>query len=103
MLRVPLHKIQPGMILARPVAFPQKPHHYRLQRDREIPTDLIPRLKQLGITEVWVRCRDLEFLETVIDEGLEEKQRDVYHQVRRNFEAIMTGTAASLDFNHFTE
>lgn len=91
------------MVLARPVAFPQQPNRYLLQRDREIPTDLIPRLKQLGITEVWVRCRDLEFLENVIDVELEERQREVYHHVRRNFEAIMTGTAAQLDFNHFTQ
>ena len=31
--------------------------------------DLIPRLKELGIYEVWVRCRDLEFLEDMFDEG----------------------------------
>lgn len=101
MLRVPVQNIEPGMILARPIPLPTDPRRYLLQRDREIPMDVVPRLKELGIYEVWVRCRDLEFLEDVIDEGLGERQREVYHQVRRNFESIMRGAALELDINRF--
>ena len=68
------------MVLARPIPLPDDPYRYLLQRDREIPMGIIPRLKKLGILEVWVRHRDLEFLEDVIDEGLCEHQRDVYLQ-----------------------
>ncbi len=89
------------MILARPIPVPSDPRRYLLQRDREIPMDLVPRLKQLGILEVWVRHRDLEFLEDVIDEGLGEHQREVYVQVRRNFEAIMRGSSFELDLVNF--
>ncbi len=89
------------MILARPIPLPQDPRRYLLQRDREVPMDLIPRLKELGIYEVWVRCRDLEFLEDMIDEGLGDRQRDVYHQVRKNFEAIMRGAALDLEIGRF--
>src|SRR4051794_28039957 len=103
MLRVPLHKIQAGMILARPIPLPHEPRRYLLQRDREIPLSLVPRLKQLGILEVWVRCRDLEFLEDVIDEGLGDHQREIYHHVRRNFERMMTGAVAETEFSHFYE
>jgi HD-GYP domain-containing protein (c-di-GMP phosphodiesterase class II) len=101
MLRVPVNKIEPGMILARPIPLPQDPRRYLLQRDREVPLDLIPRLKELGIYEVWVRCRNLEFLEDLIDEGLGDRQRDVYHQVRRNFEAVMRGAAFEMDIARF--
>jgi HD-GYP domain-containing protein (c-di-GMP phosphodiesterase class II) len=101
MLRVPVNKIEPGMILARPIPLPQDPRRYLLQRDREVPLDLIPRLKELGIYEVWVRCRNLEFLEDLIDEGLGDRQRDVYHQVRRNFEAVMRGAAFEMDIVRF--
>ncbi len=101
MLRVPVHKIQPGMILARPVALPHDPYRFLLQRDREIPVDIIPRLQQLGVLEVWVRCRDLEFLEDIIDEALGDRQREVYHHVRRNFESVMHGAAVDLDIHHF--
>jgi HD-GYP domain-containing protein (c-di-GMP phosphodiesterase class II) len=67
----------------------------------EIPMDLLPRLKELGVMEVWVRCRDLEFLEDLIDEGLGERQREVYRHVRQNFESMMTGAAAELEFSRF--
>ena len=103
MLRVPVHKITPGMVLARPIPLPHDPYRYLLQRDREIPIDLVPRLKKLGILEVWVRHRDLEFLEYVIDEGLGDRQREVYMHVRRNFETIMRDSTAELDVVHFQE
>jgi HD-GYP domain-containing protein (c-di-GMP phosphodiesterase class II) len=89
------------MILARPIPVPRDSRTFLLQRDIEIPMDLVPRLKQLGITEVWVRCRDLEFLESVIDEELDEQQREIYSLVRRNFESVMGGATAELDIGQF--
>ncbi len=101
MLRVPVHKIESGMVLARAIPYPDNPYRYVLQRDREIPRDLIPRLIELGIHEVWVRHRDLEFLESFFDEGLGERQRDVYCRVRDNFEAIMRDSTVALDLSGF--
>ena len=65
--------------------------------------DLVPKLKQLGILEVWVRHRDLEFLEDFIDEGLGNHQREVYTHVRRNFESIMRNSTVELDMVHFED
>ncbi len=101
MLRVSVDNIRPGMILARPIPLPRDSRTFLLQRDVEIPMDLVPRLKQLNIREVWVRYRDLEFLEEVIDEELDEQQREIYSIVRRNFEAVMTGSAVELDVRQF--
>lgn len=101
MLRVAVENLRPGMVLARPIAQPHDPLRYLLQRDLELTADLIPRLQRLGVTDVWVRCRDLEFLENVIDEGLGEQQRELYSQVRRNFEQVMRGAALELDISHF--
>ncbi len=101
MLRVPLHRIRPGMVLARPIPMPNHPYKYLVQRDRELPLELIPRLRQWGIHEVWVRHQDFEFLEGLIDEGLTECQREVYHRLRQNFEAIVRGSAIELDLTGF--
>ena len=89
------------MVLARPIASPTDPRRYLLQRDRELPLDLVPRLLELGVYEVWVRCRSLEFVEGLIDEGLSEQQREVYVHVRRNFEALLSGQAAELEIGRF--
>ena len=101
MLRVPVDKIEPGMVLARPIPMPNDARRFLLQRGVEVPLDLVPQLKQLNIFEVWIRHRDLEFLEDVIDEGLGERQREVYLHVRRNFETIMGGAAVQIDVQHF--
>ncbi|MBW3596878.1 MAG: hypothetical protein KY475_06330, partial [Planctomycetes bacterium] len=78
MLRVPVEKIEPGMVLARPIPLPHDPYRFLVQRDHEVTPELIPRLRQLGILEVWVRRRNLEFLEDLVDERLGERQREVY-------------------------
>lgn len=101
MLRVPVHDIRAGMVLARPVPLPNDPRRFLLQRGVEVPVDLAPRLRELGIYEVWIRYRDLEFLEEIIDEELGECQREVYHHVRRNFENMMRGAALDLDIGRF--
>ncbi len=89
------------MILARPIHMPSDPRRFLLQRDREVPVDLIPRLRKLGVMDVWIRYRDLEFLEDIIDEGLGDRQREVYQHVRQNFESIMGDAAVELDMGHF--
>ncbi|MGA2621862.1 MAG: HD domain-containing phosphohydrolase [Thermoguttaceae bacterium] len=101
MLRVPLSEIRPGMILARPIPLPHDPYRYLLQRDVEIPMDVIPRLKRLGILDVWVRNRDFEFLEDLVDEGLSDCQREIYHHVRRNFHSMLRDARVEVDLRHF--
>jgi len=89
------------MILARPIPLPHDPYHFLLQRNTEIPMELLPRLKRLGIYEVWVRHRDFEFLEDLVDEDLAEHQRDLYANVRRNFQAVIRNSAVELDLVSF--
>ncbi len=102
MLRVSVDKIEPGMVLARPITLPNEPGRYLLQRDVEIPSAVVPHLKRWGITDVWIRYRQLEFLEEMIDEDLEDRQREVYRHVRKNFEQIMSGSTIELDLHRFT-
>jgi HD-GYP domain-containing protein (c-di-GMP phosphodiesterase class II) len=101
MLRVPVDQIQPGMVLARPIPAPSDPRRNFLPRDSELTADAILRLRELGVQEVWVRYRNLEFLESFVDEELGQVQRDVYANVRRAFESIMRDAAAELDVRRF--
>lgn len=80
---------------------PNDPYRYLLQRDHEIPLDIVPRLRAWGISDVWVRHRDLEFLEAIIDPGLNERQREVYLHVRKNFESVMENAAAEMEMSQF--
>ena len=103
MLRVPVHKLQPGMVLARGIAFPRDPRRLLLKRDGKITADLLPRLEQLGIEEVWVRYPALEFLEEMINDELEDHRREVYARVRETFVRIVPGSPCELDVDRFQE
>jgi HD-GYP domain-containing protein (c-di-GMP phosphodiesterase class II) len=101
MLRVPIDRVRPGMILARPIPLPNDPYLYLVQRDKEIPMDMIPRLKQLGVFEVWIRHRDFEFLEDLIDEGLADHQREIYQRVRESFQSMLRGSTVEVSLSDF--
>ncbi len=103
MLRIPVRQIQPGMKLARPIPMPGQPHRFLLQRGLEVPADLVPRLEQLGVAEVWIHCRELDFLGDLFDETLTDIQREVHHKVRRNFEALIQGSTTTLDLTGFQQ
>lgn len=89
------------MVLARPVRLPNDPMRYLLQRDREIPSAVVPKLREWGIREVWVRNRDLEFLEDIIDEELDERQREIYVRVRHSFEQFLQSSEPGVDVTDF--
>jgi len=89
------------MVLARPIPLPREPRRFLLQRDRRIPLEMVPRLRELGIAEVWVRYRPLEFLEDWIDEGLGERQREIYARVRQSFDALTEDVTPGVSVEHF--
>ena len=101
MLRVRVEDLRPNMRLARPIPVPSHPTRYLLQRDVVVNEDMRRRLADIGVHEVWVRCEELEFLETVVDAELGERQRELYANIRRNFERFMHFADARLDFNSF--
>lgn len=103
MLRVAVENVQDGMVLARPIPAPSDPRRHLVPRNSAVPADLVPQLQELGIREIWVRCRDLEFLEALIDEDVEQQQRELYFQVRRNFEQVMGQATVELDLTHFQQ
>src|SRR5262245_37084047 len=103
MLRVAVENVQDGMVLARPIPAPTDPRRPLVPRDAEVPLDLVPHLPGMGIHEIWVRCRDLEFLEELIDEDAGQHHRELYFQVRRNFEKVMGQATVELDLVHFQQ
>ena len=102
MLRVPVDELKSGMVLARPIPVPEEPSRVLLARHFKVSEGIIPKLRKLGITEVWIRFRGMEFLESVIDEDIHQHQRQVYSAVRRNFEHMMDGAELDLGLDEFS-
>jgi HD-GYP domain-containing protein (c-di-GMP phosphodiesterase class II) len=97
MLRVRVGDLQPGMRLARAVPMPTHPRRFLLQRDVELTDVLCRRLKELAVAEVWVHLDELGFLGDLIDPELQEQQRQLYGNIRQNFEQVMRLSDAQLD------
>jgi HD-GYP domain-containing protein (c-di-GMP phosphodiesterase class II) len=103
MLRVSVDELKPGMVLARPIPLPDQPRRVLLARNFKISEAMIPKLREAGISTVWIRFQGMEFLESVIDEELQQQQRQVYSTVRHNFERMMGGAEPDLDFPEFSK
>ncbi|MFV2069178.1 MAG: HD-GYP domain-containing protein [Pirellulales bacterium] len=101
MLRVPAKKIEPGMVLARPISIRCGRERVTLHRNDKVPVELAPKLAQMGVQEVWIRHPRLEFLDGMFDGELAEEQRVLYGQIRQNFERVMHGVAPQMDLTHF--
>ena len=98
MLRVRVEDLKPGMCLARPIPTAGNSARYLLQRGTELTDAMIRHLAKRCVLEVWVRCDELEFLEETVDAGLLDRQRELYGQLRQNFERTMRLSDAHLDF-----
>ncbi|MGE3778849.1 MAG: hypothetical protein AB7F89_16815, partial [Pirellulaceae bacterium] len=101
MIRVAVSRLEPGMVLARPVPHPQSARQNLLPRQQRLSADDIAMMRKYGVLEVWVRHRTLEYLEQRFDEEVTDHQREIYAHVRRNFETLMHGTAADLNLKDF--
>jgi HD-GYP domain-containing protein (c-di-GMP phosphodiesterase class II) len=102
-LRIPVDQLVEGMVLARSIPVPDNPRQSLLQRNVSIPLDVVPRLLELGIREVWVRSPEFEFLEGLIDDGVEEQRSEVYAQVRKSFAALTKNPLARLNVREMQE
>src|SRR5690242_9923606 len=102
MMRVPIHCLQPGMILARAIPSPNEQGRVLMGRGGRVTADLGRRLEKFGIYEVWI-ASGIDCLEDFIDEEVAERQRELYWVVRRSFELAKAKTATEkpLDVSRF--
>jgi HD-GYP domain-containing protein (c-di-GMP phosphodiesterase class II) len=101
MLRVPVDQIQAGMVLARPIRSADRPHRPLLPRNAEVPVGAVAQLRRLGVREVWIRSRNLEFLDQAFDHELEERRRQLFARVRANFEAMLRHAEFEIDLDAY--
>lgn len=102
MLRMPVDKLEEGMVLARAIPVPSNPHYSLLKQGVPIFKEIVPRLKEWGIFEVWVRRPGLDMLEEFIDVELESHQLEVYAHVRTTIESLNQNPSVCLKVQDLT-
>jgi len=102
MLRVPIDQAQPGMVLARSVANPQKLEHILLKAGFELDEEHIKKLRKLRVFSLWVKYPGLDFLDEILDPQLIQQQQDLYKSLKDNFTEVQDQGLDQIDYNQYT-
>ena len=101
MLMVPIDEAREGMRLATPVAHPEKPGHDLLRAGFALTTDVIDRLRVVGVTSVFVDYPELAELDRFMAPYLSQERQVVYRQVRDTLAAAQKATRPTVAFPEY--
>lgn len=101
MLRVPIEQTQPGMILAQPVASPDKLEHLLLKRGFELDEETITRLRELRVRTIWVRYPQLDVLDDLVDPAILEGKQKLYGALKKGFGEGFDGNLAKVNYQEY--
>jgi HD-GYP domain-containing protein (c-di-GMP phosphodiesterase class II) len=97
-LIVNLEDARPGMRLAGPVAHPENPQHDLLKQGYCIEEAILPRLRDLGITVLYVDYPALDDLDRHLAPQLTPARQEMYKQVRDTMLRVQGRTAPGVAF-----
>lgn len=86
------------MRLAAPVAHPENPQHDLLKRGYALEEAVLPRLRELGITWLYVHFPDLDDLDRHLSPQLSPARQAVYQQVRDTMVKMQGRTSPGVSF-----
>ncbi|MCB9838649.1 MAG: HD domain-containing protein [Phycisphaeraceae bacterium] len=101
MLRVPIHQVRPGMILAMPVSHPKSRGQVLLKQSFPVDESALRRLRQLGVRDIWIQYPNLDFINTFINPHIFDCQAKVHGQIALAFDMAASGQHAKLDYEEY--
>ncbi|MCK4659414.1 MAG: HD domain-containing protein [Phycisphaerae bacterium] len=102
MLYVPIDKIKPGMVVARPICHSRSGVHY-VQKGYELDARTITRLKDLGVVSLWAECGNLPQVNEKINEKVLDQRRELDQTLNHSLDQLRNRTDAIIDCSHFEE
>jgi HD-GYP domain-containing protein (c-di-GMP phosphodiesterase class II) len=103
MLRVGMPFAKPGMVLAMPVYQPRRPDTVLLAPGVVLDDQMIARLGENNLREVWIRYPGMDFLAEYINPEVFEAQAALTARVAEVFDTITAGAHARLDYPRYRE
>lgn len=103
MLRVQMPYARPGMELALPVYQPRRPDTVLLAPGIVLDDQLIARLQDNNLREVWIRYPGMEFLADFINPEVFEAQARLTARVAEVFDALSADAHAKLDYPRYRD
>ncbi len=91
------------MVLALPVAHPHLPQHMLLRVGYTVERRILPRLAQLGVRFLWVRCPSLDFLSEYVSPPVLACQAELFQEVTEAFSAMQTQASARISYETYCQ
>ncbi|MFM9997228.1 MAG: HD-GYP domain-containing protein [Phycisphaerales bacterium] len=98
MLRVGLAQAKPGMTLALPVYHPLRHDTCLLAAGVALDQRTIARLREIGLTDAWIRYPGVELIDPYLSPSVIEAQATMTHHVREALDVVAQGQHARLEF-----
>jgi len=70
MIRVPIHQLTPGMVLAQSIAHPENPDRILLNSGYSLDQRIIDRIESMNRKAIWIACPGLEGVEQYVNPHL---------------------------------
>ena len=102
MLRIDLRYVKDGMELALPVYNPHAPQQILLRVGYALNHEIIRKLQEHRIRDVWVRYPSLDFLSKYVDTATIQAQADIVGQIANTFEQVQGESNARLRYDEYT-
>ncbi|MCC7146947.1 MAG: hypothetical protein IT443_10930 [Phycisphaeraceae bacterium] len=101
MLRVALTQARPGMVLALPIYHPQARQLNLLKVGYALEAINIRRLESLGLTSVWVRYPQLDFLSRYVSPQVAKSQAKLIDQISSGLQSAQPDAIAKLPYDRY--
>lgn len=98
MLRVTIANARPGMVLAESVHHPAAPHTVLLRAGVTLDQHAIPKLRELGVYELWIDYPGLEDLVRFVDPKVLGSYREITHCIGSAIDTAFVQSRVDLDF-----
>jgi hypothetical protein len=100
-LIVPIEEAEPGMTLACNVPHPEYPPRDLLKRGFILDSEVISRLRTIGVCQLHVDYPGLEDLDKLLSPRLEPIRRTVYEQIKNTVVTIQKTSSPIADFSGY--
>ena len=95
MLLTTLDDVEPGMKAAVVVLHPRRPEMELLAAGTVLDQPMLRRLRQLGVTELWIHHDALADLDAQISPRLTQLRREVYARIKQDFSTLSASTVTT--------
>ncbi len=95
MLLTTLEDVEPGMKVAAVVLHPRRPEMQLLATGTELDRPMINRLRQLGVSELWIHHDALTDLDTHFSPRLPLLRQQVYARIKNDFASMSATTVTT--------